>query len=158
MYSELVPLGDLSVSPVLDALAEREIQLLAAVQPHELDDAARLVEVARARGLSIGLWPLLEDVRGRWLHPEVAGAFEEWIERLLGRVGELDALVLDLEPPIAEVRAIADGRLDAVRAWWGRALDSAPHERIVGRLEERGIETVAAVVPFTLAEGRAGLG
>lgn len=158
VYSELVPLADLVDAPALAALAARSIQLLAAVRPGEEELAAELVASARARGLSVGLWPMLADADGRWLNPANEARFESWVAALVAQVRGIDTLVMDLEPPIAEVRALVDGRLDAAKAWLGRDLSTARHEHIVRRLRERGIESYAAVIPAVLYGGRAGRG
>lgn len=157
-----MPLRELSASPALSALAERGVALLAAVMPGEHEEALALVERAREEGLSIGLWPLLEDARGRWLHPGNAGAFvahvEELLERLDRRGLTVDAVALDLEPPIAEVRRVLDGELGAARAWLRRPLDASPHARLTGELARRGVEVVAAAIPPVLLPGRASTG
>jgi hypothetical protein len=146
----------------LDELVRRDIQLLAAVQPWQKDDAIALVSEANARGLSIGLWPLLDDARGRWLHPGDARDFMRFVDALLAALdaaGErIDCLVLDLEPPIAEVKKITEGRLGAARAWLARELDPTPHRRVVEELKARSVEAFAAVLPPILASGRAGVG
>lgn len=157
-----MPLGELRRAPVLRELARREVQLLAAVQPKDAEDVAPLVERARELGLSIGLWPLLEDEAGRWLHPGNAAAFERFIEELLSglerRGLSVDALALDLEPPIAEVKRVTEGRLGAARAWLGRPLDRSAHARITASVRARGVEVVAAVIPAVLTPGRASEG
>ncbi len=162
IWSELVPLAELSASPALGALARRDIGLLAAVQPGDVEHAVALVERARQLDLSIGLWPLLEDARGRWLHPGNAGAFVGWIETLLDALDRrglsVDTVALDLEPPIDEVRRIADGRFGAARAWLTRELEGQPHRRVVGSLRARGVEVIAAVVPWIALPGRASRG
>jgi hypothetical protein len=156
IYSELVPLRELVRAPVLSELARREIQLLAAVSPHEVDDARRLVDRARTIGLSIGLWPLLPDERGRWIHPGNASEIRALIDRLLPLAA--DAMVLDLEPPIDEVRRVSRGDLRAARPWLSRALDARVHREIVGVLRERAIESVAAVAPQLVLPGASGRG
>ncbi|MCZ7678742.1 MAG: hypothetical protein M5U28_08210 [Sandaracinaceae bacterium] len=83
IWSELVPLGELCASPALPALAERGVALLAAVMPGQHEAALELVARARELGLEIGLWPLLEDARGRWLHPGNGQAFAAHVEELL---------------------------------------------------------------------------
>src|ERR1043165_6751530 len=103
IYSELVPLDQLARAPILTALAERKVQLLAAVQPGGRDGALRVVERAREIDLSIGLWPLLPNDRGRWLHSENAAEFARWIDELLLEVDRrgpsIDAPGLPPEPP-----------------------------------------------------------
>ena len=138
------------------------MQLLAAVQPGGQDDALRVIERARAIDLSIGLWPLLPDDRGRWLHSENAGEFARWIDAAPPRDRSagmsIDALVLDLEPPIAEVRRLTGGRLSAARAWLSRRTDPSAHRAIVAMLAERGIEPIAAVMPPVVVPGASGRG
>jgi len=158
VYSELVPLPELVDAPALDALAERAIELLAAVRPGEERIAAELVASARARGLRVGLWPMLDDADGRWLNPDNERQFEAWVDALVDAAPDIDTLVMDLEPPIAEVRALVDGRLDAARAWLGRDGSTARHAHIVDRLRARGIESYAAVIPAVLHGGRVGRG
>ncbi len=162
IYSELVPLPELRAGPALAELARRELQLLVAVQPGQLQGALSLLERAAELDLSVGLWPLLDDAHGRWLNPRNAHAFEAWATQLLdvtlaARL-RLDAMVLDLEPPIDEVQAALDGELKTARAWLGRDLDGAVHHRLVGRVRDAGLEAVAAVVPTVLLEGRASRG
>ncbi|HJL15296.1 MAG TPA: hypothetical protein RMH99_06560 [Sandaracinaceae bacterium LLY-WYZ-13_1] len=162
IWSELVPLDELRRSPLLEELARRDVQLLVAVQPGQAEAAVALLERARAVGLCIGLWPLLDDARGRWLNPSNAEPFEAWVVELLEAVDAagrtVDALALDLEPPIAEVRRVSDGRWDAARAWLRRELDEAPHRRLVALGRRRGLEVIAAVIPAVVAPGRAGEG
>lgn len=156
IYSELVPLEELARAPILGELARRKIQLLAAVQPHELELVIALVDRARALELSIGLWPLLSDARGRWLHRGNATEMRAWIDRLLDL--PVDAIVLDLEPPIDELRRIAHGDLRAARPWLSRASDSSVHAAIVADLAQRGIESIAAVPPQLLFSGASSRG
>lgn len=165
VYSETVPIARLAESPVLGMLAERQIQLLAAVRPGQSSAAVRLTERARQLGLSIGLWPMLGDDAGRWLNPDSASAFQDWIDELLSAFDDrtfddppFDTLVLDLEPPIREVRALLDGRVGAARAWMRRCPSQDLHRRLVEQVADRGIESFAAVVPTVLFPGRAGRG
>lgn len=153
-----MPLAELARSPALAALARRQVELLVAVQPEDQGELVRLVGRARELELSIGLWPLLDDREGRWLHPGNAEAFARWIDELLEILDRaslsVDAIALDLEPPIAEVRRVLDGDLGAARAWLGRSVDSAPHHGVIESLRERAIETIAAVVPPVLLPDR----
>jgi hypothetical protein len=162
IYSELVPLGELARAPILAALAERKVQLLPAVQPGGKEDALRVVQRARELGLSVGLWPLLHDDRGRWLCAENAAEFAGWIDELLHEVDQrglsIDALVLDLEPPIAEVKRLTGGRLGAIRAWLSRRADPSIHRAIVATLAARGVPSLAAVTLPVVVPGGSGRG
>lgn len=159
IWSELVPLDVLAETPALEALAARRVQLLFAVQPGQEEGARRVVARCASQGLSVGLWPLLDDADGRWLHPGNAERFEAWVRTLLDAVeGPIDALALDLEPPIAELRRITDGYLGAARAWLTRPIDAAPHRRLCALARARGLEVIAALVPPVVLPGRAGRG
>ncbi|MEC7520737.1 MAG: hypothetical protein VYE22_12770 [Myxococcota bacterium] len=159
IWSELVPLPALARSSALEALAARGVQLLVAVWPGQEGDARRVVARAAELELSVGLWPQLPDEEGRWLNPGNAAPFEAWTRRLLDAIPEpIDTLALDLEPPIAELRRLTEGRLGAARAWLRRPLDDAPHRRLVAAARARGLEVLAAVVPPVLLPGRAGRG
>ncbi len=157
-----MPIRELADAPVLARLAERGVSLLAAVQPGDREHVAPLVERACELGLSIGLWPLLEDARGRWLHPGNAAAFAAHVDAILEALDRrglsIDAMALDLEPPIAEVKKLTEGDLGAARAWLGRPLDASPHSRLVGALSARRVETIAAIVPVVLPGGAAARG
>jgi hypothetical protein len=157
----MIPLARLRHEPVLGELARRRVQLLAAVQPNDRDDALALVERARELGLSIGLWPLLEDHDGRWLHPGNAPRFLAFVDALLEALDRrgltLDTLALDLEPPIVELRRLVDGQLARLGAL-PRALDAAPLARLTTELARRDVETLAAVIPPVVLEGRGGRG
>jgi hypothetical protein len=162
MWSELVPLAELARSEVLGVLASRGVQLLAAVLPGQIEEAIALVRRAAEIDLSIGLWPMLHDHEGRWLHPKNAARFEGWIFEVLdaieGARTPIAALVLDLEPPIHYVRLAKEGRVGAMRELFGGDRGELPHRAIVGALGERGIASIAAVVPTVLCPGRAARG
>ncbi len=163
IWSELFPLRELCSHEILTQLQRRGIQLLAAAQPADLDDALALVSRANEIELEIGLWPLLPDARGRWLHPGNAGEFADWIETLLAAVDErgarIDSMAIDFEPPIDEVKGITEGRLGAARAWLRRPADaSEAHRRLMDVIRGRGIEIIAALLPPLLLDGTAGRG
>lgn len=162
IYSELVPLDELRESPALPELARRGMQLLFAVQPGQLQGALSLLERAAELELSVGVWPLIDDAHGRWLNPRHAHVFESWATQLLDVIeasgARIDTVVLDLEPPIDEVRAAFDGELRAAKAWLDRPYETSVHERLIERVRELDHEVLAAVVPTLLLEGRASRG
>lgn len=161
IWSELVPLDLLTGDrTLLDALARRGIQLIVAVQPAELEVACRLVREAGVRGLSIGVWPLLDDVDGRWLHTSNATRFESWARALWDELGasglSVDTVVLDLEPPIDAVRSLTDGHWSPLARGFGRASDDSVHRRLVALFDTA--EILATAIPPATLPGPAGLG
>ena len=153
IYAERVPLGELSAHPALGELGRRGVELLAAVRPGEEARAGELVRRARARGVRGGLWPMLEDAAGRWLHAESAARLLPWAARLEEEAAP-DLLVLDLEPPIAAVKRLVAG--DPLGAW--RARVGRPPFPLAAWVRARRVEIYAAVVPPTVLPGAAGRG
>lgn len=155
-----MPLARLRAEPALRLLAERRVQLLAAVQPKDLDDALGLVARSRELELSVGLWPLLDDAEGRWLHPGNAARYFAFVDTLLASLERAglspDALAIDLEPPIADLRRTLDGRLGALRP--ASAAPVAELQRLAATLSALHIESLAAVIPPVVLPGRAGRG
>ncbi len=138
---------------MLDALAARRIELLFAVRPHAIGDAAHVIAGCRERGVAIGLWPMLSDADGRWPSTVNAEAFESFVREMfasLPRDLRPDTLAIDLEPPIRDVRAVLAG--DVGVALGALRLRRPPGgvaalARVARDARERGIEVLAAVVP-----------
>ncbi len=64
-------------------------------------------------GCRVALWPMLADADGRWLGAENAVRFTAFTERIADELSPSE-IVLDLEPPIAALRAtIADRAVHA---------------------------------------------
>ncbi|MBW2460728.1 MAG: hypothetical protein JRH11_03715 [Deltaproteobacteria bacterium] len=152
IWSEAVPPREAAAPEVLTLLARADVQLIQAVFPHTLGDAGELVRACRSHGVSVGLWPMLDDIDGRWASRKNGVAYAEHVRRLLEVLGGTlpDTVAIDLEPPISDVRRMlaADprpllGPLFAPPPLAGeRAL-----EALVDDLNRHGIETLAALVP-----------
>ena len=98
---------------------QRAIHPILAVRPSEdVDEVAGVVARAKELGLEPAVWPMLDDVDGRWCNATNVDAFASFATSLLeallrrrwGRGGSpLTALpselAVDLEPPIVSVRA-----------------------------------------------------
>ena len=148
---------------LLAGLEERGIQLLAAVTPPEVDTAADLVLACRAAGISVGLWPMLDDASGRWASARSMAAFVPYVEHLLTelhrRTAMPDVLAVDLEPPIARTRRLLGSSA-------GPALmEVRPHPAIgdmgggalvelMQQLHALGVETITAFIPALLCDQR----
>jgi hypothetical protein len=143
IFSELVPIEELARSPALDALAARRIQLIVAVQPG--DDPRELLSRARDLDLSIGLWPLLHDHDGRWLSRHNAPRFEKHARALID-THRADAILIDVEPPIADARKLLRGNPRALIKSL-RAQDSYSVPHLVRELGSACPEVIVAIPP-----------
>jgi hypothetical protein len=158
VWSERLPLEVLSAPTTLGLLRARGLRLLAAITPATAGRAIELLAACRACGVWIGLWPMIEDERGRWANAWTAPAFAAFSSSLLATLRRVDLLpdelVLDLEPPIWLIRPTLRGRprfLLAPAAGCAQLLDLAAHIR------DAGITlSAAAVPPAALGTGRRG--
>lgn len=138
---------DAVVEPSLLAdLARRGVELVVAVTPPTVRAAPSLVEACRAAGVGIGLWPMLDDRDGRWPSAANAELFARFCRELVAGLRAArsmpDEIAIDLEPPIARVRALLDGR--------PRALVQAPGPR-GGRLLAELVDELRAEVRVSAA-------
>jgi hypothetical protein len=144
---------------LLSALRDRNVSLLVSVKPHQLSTVSLMVRTCRRAGVSVGLWPMLENRAGRWVNNRTMGSFVEFARALLQVLDEPpQVLVVDLEPPLEQVRRLTAGR------FWSLAHNatvSASPEGLLAILEElkrRGIASMAAVLPMVVADQRGALG
>lgn len=168
IWTELLAPKELG-SPAVGRLLERfELQPLIALPPErETGAMAAAIGALSARGLPIGIWPLLSDLDGYWgseRNAETFGARARAALDFAGRVAQVQTLALDLEPPIERTRALLDPDRN------GRAIVRSIRESITPEirlqrrtarttfdllrveLRARKIETIAAVVPLVLLD------
>ena len=111
MFAETVDDVRLCRPDVLGALRERGLQLVLADRCESHGPRA-VIDAAREAGVSVALWPMLDDARGRWASSANATALARFArDRLdgLAAVGALpDELCLDLEPPLPRMRKALD--------------------------------------------------
>jgi len=165
VWSELVPYATLGRPEVLRPLRDRGIELLVAVTPETRAGAADVVRACRDGGVGVGLWPMLGDAEGRWPAGGNLSRFRRFatglLEDLEGGGALPDVVALDLEPPIGEMVRALRGDLSVVRRWVRRR---PPHRatsglaRLVEEIHGRGVGTLAAAVPFVLADPPGSLG
>lgn len=152
-------MGRLAGAASLEPLARVGAGLFVAVTPEGLSSMGMVLRAAAEMGVPVGLWPMTDDGRGRWLAAATVGAFERHLQHTwdaVDRAGVRPArMVFDLEPPIAVTRAAMRGRpgpmlRSAVGGPWREG-----RERIHGMVREtlgRGVEPVAAVAPPVLLD------
>jgi len=147
-----VSIADATAPPVLDALRSADVQLLQAVFPHTTEATRDLIRACRDRGVSVGVWPMIEDDAGRWASADNGVRYARFARSVLDALGDdaPDTLAIDLEPPIVDVRRIlrADPR-PLVRRALRPIREEGAHAlvELVNEANERGLETFAALVP-----------
>lgn len=154
IYSELLPLDELGTDATLDALRTHELELVAAIWPHTVDETLAIARRAQARGIAVTLWPMLADGDGRWANIHNVEAFDRFVRALVEMGGDVvRELLIDLEPPIARMRSFLDGNFDLLdkQRSHRRFLDGKRGlRRLMTWLGKRDIKTTAAVIPLVV--------
>jgi len=155
VFAETVDDVRLCRPDVLGALRERGLQLVLADRCESHGPRA-VIDAAREAGVSVALWPMLDDARGRWASSANATELARFArDRLdgLAAVGALpDELCLDLEPPLPRMRKALDTGvvLGRVSGDWARA--TIELASLAEHAAGLGLSTWAAVVPLVLAD------
>ncbi|MEJ7732153.1 MAG: hypothetical protein WKG00_23460 [Polyangiaceae bacterium] len=162
VWSEEVPYDVLATDRALGPLRRWGVELSVAVRPWHLPGLPALLRSARDAGVVVSLWPMLGDEDGRWANARNVAPYTALARRIVEALAAAGlppaALHIDLEPPIAELRAL----LGAGRSSWLAAARSlaarsrAPgqgYAALAGELAARGVPTSAVVVPFVLGGG-----
>lgn len=138
------------------------VELCVAVRPWHLEPLPDLLRAARDAGVAVSLWPMLADADGRWANARNLGTYGALAKRIVDAVATAGlppaALNVDLEPPIAELRALLAG---GHSSWLAAARTLAASARaagqgftaLAGELATGGVTVSAAVVPFVLGGG-----
>jgi len=142
------------VAAAVELLAARALMPLVAVRPWDLGALPEVVERCRALAVPLGVWPMLDDAEGRWANTDDMSRFCGFA-REVHAIAPGAELVVDLEPPIAELRrAVTLGPLPFAREALGRARRLAEARAELGALVESvrrtGGRTSAAVMPSVL--------
>lgn len=110
VWCETVPYDELVRAPIVDLVARHRVDLLLAVRPWQLAEVGEVVRRYRDRGVFVAVWPMLADADGRWASARSAPAFIAFADAVLAAAPEADELVLDLEPPMAQLAKWKDWR------------------------------------------------
>lgn len=103
IWCETVPLAELASPGVVALLRKFEVGAIVAVWPETLAEAGEALRRMAGEGVTTAVWPMLGDAEGRWMGAGNAGAFAAFAGRVMEALGPAE-LVLDLEPPIEELR------------------------------------------------------
>ena len=131
------------VAPALPLLARFRLDLLLAVRPWQLADVGDAVARAKDAGVHVAVWPMLSDADGRWASVATTVGMTAFADALLA--SDADELVLDLEPPIAQMTKLKALRPTwTARAGFGTARDV--FSALIARWRPRRVTT--AVIPL----------
>ena len=172
IYCETLPFEEVTRPRTIELLRRHELELVLAVRPWQL---AALPGVARVLGdaqVGVSIWPMLSDEEGRWASAANAVSFVRFVRAAvdtLAVAGLAPAeVLLDLEPPFAHARALADGGargllgLGAARPHSASvaAMDDASRALAseIADLHARGIATASAVWPLVALDSPGGRG
>lgn len=155
-----MPFEVVASSRVMALCRRYDVSLLVAVRPETLRGVGELVRACARAEVPLGLWPMLDDAQGRWANARNVAVFGEFAERVARAAGGRTELALDLEPPIAELRAALRPELGALgrarRGLSGARAAFAEAERslhgLATRLIEGGATLSAAAVPLVLLD------
>jgi len=124
IYSETLGFDEL-VTPRISGLLRRyRLHLVVAVRPWQVSDLPRVVGEFERHGVPVAVWPMLEDIHGRWVNVHNATKFAEFVRQVVDALAmhgrTPTELVLDLEPSFAHARALAQAA-SAVELDWSQA-------------------------------------
>ena len=133
--------------------------LLAA--PHDADDGAVLDAVGRLAAdddlVSSGVWPLLPREQGYWPSERNHEAFAVRVERLLSAGKAPPWLLVDLEPPIAQMSKVRTAFAAGVLVWSNLNLRRyagavAAYRTLADKWRGAGVRTFACAAPLAAGD------
>lgn len=173
VYSEELPYERLAAPEVTKLLARFDVEPVVAVRPGREGELADLVARLGGDGITISIWPMIEDDKGRWASAHNYGTFIDFARRAFdaaspGGARPVDVLV-DLEPLMEEMKNVLSvgpfvAAGEALTASIGARRIPLAHDRArfraardafaeLGRdLATRGVGMSAAIVPTVLLD------
>jgi hypothetical protein len=107
IWCETTTADELAAPETVALLRRWAVHPIVAVWPWTTGEARRAASAFLDAGLSPALWPMLADADGRWIGARNASRFCAFASQLSREPGGAE-IVLDLEPPIASLRAFLD--------------------------------------------------
>lgn len=160
VWSETLPFTALTERSTLALLSRYGVELIAAVRPWDLAALPGLLGACNDAGVSVGLWPMIEDADGRWASASNAPRFTAFARTLLDSLppGALVRdLAIDLEPPFGVLStamrsptAVLPSVSSLGDAGWAAA--RREFRSLIGEVHDRGVECSATVLPFVLLD------
>lgn len=157
IYCETAPAEALSDPRTVALLARFGVAPVLALSPSTDLPARAILARFKDAGLDAAVWPMVSDDAGRWLNAGNAATFAEYVERIADDLSPREML-LDLEPPIAAVRAALGAtavNVHNLERGPSPVAHRAAREALTGlvsRLHDRGIAVSAAATPVILLD------
>ena len=165
IYCETLPFEEVTRPRTIALLRRHELELVLAVRPWQLAALPEVAHVLAGAGVVVSVWPMLSDEEGRWASAGNAPSFVRFVRDAvdtLAASGVAPAeVLLDLEPPFAHARALADGGAGGAmgllapvaarpHSTSAHAMDAASRALAaeIAYLHARGIKTASAVWPL----------
>lgn len=161
IYSELLPYDDVMAKETVRLLDRYRLSLVLAVRPWDVAQLPRVAGVMRDAGVPLGLWPMVDDAHGRWASARNTEPFAHLVHDALDVLpGDLAPaeVLLDLEPPFEDARALSHGGRGLARIARAAAASVVARSRFdVARaslaalardVHARGVATSCAVWPL----------
>lgn len=162
VWCEASDLSSITDEGVLRPLALRGVELIAAVFPHSMGQVGALLGACERLGVAVSLWPMLGDDEGRWANAATMPAYAGLLRRVLGHIEArpVATIFVDLEPPIARVKAALRGPagLGALLGAGGFDEATALLVEVAGEAAARGRTLSAAALPLMAPGGRSARG
>ncbi|MEZ4403092.1 MAG: hypothetical protein R3B06_23920 [Kofleriaceae bacterium] len=111
VWCETLPYAEVGRPGLVALLRARQVEVLLAVRPWQLAEVGATVASLVDGGVAVGLWPMVADADGRWVSAGTAAAWVAFADQALAAAPRATELVLDLEPPLAQLAAWKGGRL-----------------------------------------------
>lgn len=160
IYSETLPYADVVAPSTITLLARHRLEIVLAVRPWQVEELPLVARRLADAGIPLSVWPMIADEEGRWANAQNAAMFVRFVREAVDALDEADLLprevLVDLEPPFAQARALATRGLgmETVR---GRPRAAPPPlfdtasallATTVDGLRARGVATSSAVWPL----------
>ena len=166
VYSETLPYDEVVRPRTLELLRRYRLALVLAVREGQVGELRRVAARLSDTGIPLSVWPMIADADGRWASAHNAESFVRFVWAVADALAGLHAgeILLDLEPPFADARALAG----PMRALPGLARPGGARRRLaraegifasaVSGLAARGVATSCAVWPLVVLDQRASRG
>lgn len=109
VWCETLSYQELLSGSLASLLQSYQVELLLAVRPWQRDRVVDMINTFHDNGVRVALWPMLGDAEGRWANSATHAPFIAFCDQLLDRAPFADELVVDLEPPLAELAQWKNG-------------------------------------------------
>lgn len=165
VFVEDMAAAELVKPATVKLLVDHGLSAIASVRPWNVDETLAARRTLEAAGVPVTLWPMLADAAGRWVNVRTVAEMRRFVDGLVERARGLPdggplRVLLDLEPPIDDVRAVLASRNLVALGRLMRLLSAAGGAReldgLVRSIALAGGEASAALVPFVLADGPLG--